>query len=139
MHVQLLGLLFLKKDKAHGTVKATVTWKLERMLFSASLRLRKAQFSSNLLLAYENQKFLFLLPNDCTHSMPVTIAELETYLNIDNIQGLFKSKFSVIFFTQSHVWKLPLIHSSLGWILPPPPPQYKQVLYHETIVKFFCF
>jgi len=66
-------------------------------------RLSKAQLSSEVLLAYENQKNLFLLPDDCTHSMPVTIAELETYLNIE---GLFCSKFSVIF-TQSCVWKLP--------------------------------
>lgn len=121
------------------TVKATVTWKPEFMSFSASLqRLSKAQFSSEVLTTYENQKGFFLLPNDCTHSFPVTIAELQTYLNNDNIQGLFYSKFSVIFFTQSHVWKLPLVHNSLSWIVPPA--QFKQVLYYERIVKkFFVF
>lgn len=133
---KLSGFVVPKNDLKLGTVMATVTWEPNYMSFVGSMqRLSKAHFSDEILRAYENQSGCFLLPTEHTHSFPVTIMELQNFLNINNIQGLFPSKFSIIFYTSSCVWKCPLVHNSLSWVVPPT--EYKQVLYHEKIVKKF--
>ena len=97
-----------------------------------------SQFSAEVCRVYKDQRNLFLMPVACTHSLPVTIGELESFLHITDIQGFFHSKFSVIFYTKYHVWKCPLVHNSLGWIIPPT--TSKQVLYRErTVDKFYAF
>ena len=105
-------------------------------VFVASMqRLSKVQFSDEVLRAYENQSGYFLLPTKHTHSFPITIMELQNFLNINDIQGLFPSKFSIVFYTSSCVWKCPLVHNSLSWVVPPT--ECKQVLYYERIIKKF--
>jgi len=136
-HVKKMsGFVVPKSGIELGTIMATVTWESAYMSFVASMqRLSKVQFSDEVLRAYENQSGYFLLPTEHTHSFPITIMELQNFLNINDIQGLFPSKFSIVFYTSSCVWKCPLVHNSLSWIVPPT--ECKQVLYHERIIKKF--
>ena len=134
---KISGFTVPKKNITLGTVVATISWNPEQMKFEASLRrLSMSEFLAEVSRVYEVQRNLILSSVKHTHPVPITIEELERFLQITDIQGFFDSRFSIICYTESHVWKYPLVHHFLNDIMPPTVTS-RQVLYRERRYKGF--